>query len=49
MILPENIPRDIVSTLTPTQAPSRTSISSKTPLRDFEDRWSLDEVSDVGS
>ena len=40
---------DITSTLTPSQAPSRTSISSKTPGRDLEDRWSLDEVPDVGS
>ena len=41
MKLPEIIPSDIVSTLTPTPAPSRTSISSKTPGRDLEDRWSL--------
>ena len=41
--------RDIVSILIPSPAPSRTSLSSKTSGRDLEDRWSLDEVPDVGS
>ena len=30
-------------------APSRTSLSSKTPGSDLEDRWSLDKLPDVGS
>ena len=38
---------DTMSTLT--LAPPRTSTSFKTPGRDLEDRWSLDEVTDVGS
>ena len=40
---------DIMSTLTISPVPSRTSMSSKTPGRDLEDRWSLDEVPTVGS
>ena len=40
---------DIMITLTPSPAPSRISLSSKTPGRDLEDWWSLDEVPDVGS
>ena len=40
---------DIMSTLTPSPAPSRTTTSSKTQGRDLEDRKSLDEVPDVGS
>ena len=43
------LPRDIMSTLTPSPALSSTFMSSKTPGRDLEDRWSLDEVPDVGS
>ena len=43
------LPMDIVSTLTPYTAPSRTSLSSKTPERDLEDRWILDCVPVVGS
>ena len=49
MKLSVKLPWDILSTMTPSPAPSRTSTSSKTPGRDFEDRWSLDEVPDVGS
>ena len=49
MKLSGKLPRDIMSTQMPSPAPSRTSLSSKTPGRDFEDRWSLDEVPDVGS
>ena len=41
------LPMDIMIILTP--SPSRTSMSSKTPGRDLEDRWSLDEVPDIGS
>ena len=44
-----NLPKGILSTVTPSSALSRTSLSSKTPVRDLEDRWSLDEVPDVGS
>ena len=40
---------DNMSTLTQSPAPSRTSMSSKTPGRDLEDKWNLDEVPDVGS
>ena len=49
MKLSEKLPMDVLSALTPSQAPSRTSTFSKTPGRDLEDRWSLDEVPDVGS
>ena len=49
MKLSIKLPMDIMSTLTSSPAPSRTSTSSKTPGRDLEDRWSLDEVPDVGS
>ena len=47
MKLSVKLPMDIMSTLI--SSPSRTSTSSKTPGRDFEERWSLDEVPDVGS
>ena len=40
---------DILSTMTPSPAPSRTSLSSKTPGSDLEDRWSLEKLPDVGS
>ena len=43
------LPRDITSTQMPSPAPSRTSLSSKTPGRDFEDRWSLDKLPVVRS
>ena len=43
------LPRDIMSTLTPSPAPSGTSMSSTTPGRDLEDRVILDEVLDIGS
>ena len=48
MKLSGKFPMDILITMTPSLAPSRTSTSSKTPGRDLEDRWSLDEVLDVG-
>jgi len=35
--------------LKPTPGSSGTAMSLKTPGRDFEDRWSLDRVPDVGS
>ena len=38
--------RDIMSILTPSQAPTRTFMSSKTPGRDLDDRCSLDKVPD---
>ena len=41
--------RDILSTLAPSPAPSGTSLPSKTPGRDLEDRWSLDKLPYVGS
>ena len=49
MKLSVKLPMDIMSTLTSSPAPSRTSMSSKTPGRDLEDMWSLEEVPDVGS
>ena len=49
MKLSVKLPMDIMSTLTSSPVPSRTSMSSKTPGRDLEDRWSLDEVPDVRS
>ena len=49
MKLSVKLPMDIMITLTPSPAPSRPSMSSKTPGRDLEDRWRLDEVFDVGS
>ena len=48
MKLSVKLPWGILSTLTPSPAPSGTFLSSKTPGRDLEDRWSLDEVLDVG-
>ena len=42
MKLSEKFSRDIMSILTPSPAPSSTSLSSKTPGRDLEDRWSPD-------
>ena len=49
MKLSEELSKGILSTLTPSPASSRTSLSSKTPVRDMKDRCSLDKVSDVGS
>ena len=49
MKLSVKLPWDILSTLTPPLSPSITSLSSKTPGRDLEDRWILDKVPDVGS
>ena len=49
MKLSGNVSRDIMSTLTTSQDPSTTSMSSKTPEGDLEDRWSLDKLPDVGS
>ena len=49
MKLSVKLPRDIMSTLTRSPDPSRTSTSSKTSGRDLEDSWSLGEVPDVGS
>ena len=49
MKLSGKLPGDIMSALTPSPAPSRTSMSSKTPGRDLEDRCSLGKVPDVGS
>ena len=49
MKLSVKLPRNIMSTLTPLPAPSGTLLSSKTPRRDLEDRWSLDKLPDVGS
>ena len=40
---------DIISTLTPSHAPSQSSMSFMTPGRDLEDRWRLGEVFVVGS
>ena len=40
---------DVTSSLTPSPGQSGMSMSSKTPGRDLEDRWSLDMVSDVRS
>ena len=41
------LPWDILNTLTPSPASPRTSLSSKTPWKDLEDRWSLDKLPDV--
>ena len=49
MKLSGKLPMDIMNILTPSLAPSRTSMSSMTPGRNLDDRWSLDEVPDVGS
>ena len=35
--------------LTPSQGSSGTSMSTKTPIRDLGDSWSLDRAPDVGS
>ena len=43
------LPRDILRTLTPSLAQSRTSLSSETPGRDLEVMQSLDKLPDVGS
>ena len=34
--------------LIPTSGPSGSSMSSKTPGRDLEERWSLDRAPDIG-
>ena len=39
MKLSVKLPWDILSTLTPSPAPSRTSLSSKTLVKDLEDMW----------
>ena len=44
MKLSVKLPKDILDTLTPSLASSITSLSSKTPERDLEDRWSLDKL-----
>ena len=44
-----NLPMGILDLLTPSPDPSGTSMSSKTPGKDFDDRWSLDYVPDIGS
>ena len=49
MKLSVKLSRDILSTLTPSLSPSRTSVSSKTPGRDLEDTQSLDKLPDIVS
>ena len=49
MKLSVKLPWDILVTLTPYLASSRTSLSSKTPGRDLEEMKSLDKVPDVKS
>ena len=49
MKLSIKLSRDILRTMTPSLAQSRMSLSFKTPGRDLEDTWSLDELHDVGS
>ena len=49
MKLSVKLPWGILSTLTPSPAPSRTSLSSMTPGKDLEEILSLDEVPDVRS
>ena len=49
MKLSEKLPRDIMSILIPSPAPSRASLSSKIPGKDMEVRWILDEDTVVGS
>ena len=48
MKLSVKLPMGIMSTLTSSPTPSRTSKSSKNPGSDMEDRWSLDGLPDVG-
>ena len=43
------VPMGILDPPTPTPAPSGTSMSSKTPGRDIDDRCSLDKLPYVGS
>ena len=47
MKLSVKLPWDILSTLTPSPDLPRTSLSSKTPGKDLEDRLSLDKLPDV--
>ena len=49
MKLSQEVQMDSPFPLTPSPGPSGTSMSSKTPGSDLEDRWSLDTVSDYGS
>ena len=49
MKLSVKLPRDILTSLTLSLAPSKTFLSFKTPGRDLDDRWSLDMLPDVGS
>ena len=49
MKLSVKLPRYILSPLNPPLSPSRTSLSSKAPGRDLDDRGRLDELHDVGS
>ena len=49
MKLSDKLLKDYPYHLTPIPGSSGTSMSSKTPGRDLEDRWSLDIVSVVGS
>ena len=49
MKLTVKLPKGIFSSLTPSPAPSRTPLSTKTPGKDLEDRWSLDKLPYVGS
>jgi len=44
MKLSQTLLMDVPSHLTPSPGPSGMSMSSKTPGRDLEDRWSLDMV-----
>ena len=45
----QKLHKDALIHLTPTSGQSGTYMSSKTPGRYLEERWSLDRVSDVGS
>ena len=49
MKLSQEVQMDSPLPLTPSWGPLGTSMSSKTPGSDLEDRWSLDTVSDYGS
>ena len=49
MKLSVKLPVGVPNILTPTPPRSGTSMSSKTPGRDLEDRLSLDKVPEVGS
>ena len=49
MKISQKLPNNAPTFMTPSPGSSGTSMSSKIPARDLEDRWSLDRVPDVRS